>query len=87
MTVDTPIEMINIWRHGCSCAPPDHPEECQECTRVLVDAIEVWLRMPLWKRILLNSRGYEWLRKYVAWKHGVHPQIEPPEAPASVEEP
>lgn len=36
----TPLEMIAEWRRGCSCAAPGRPEECRECTRALVDALE-----------------------------------------------
>lgn len=36
----TPLEMIQEWRRGCSCADPQHPEQCQECTRALIDAME-----------------------------------------------
>jgi len=84
MTISTPLEMIAIWRQGCSVSaertdPDDlkhegpQPELCPECTRGLVDGLEVWLRMPLWKRVWLQSRGYVWLRKYVAWKMNQHP--------------
>lgn len=36
----TPLEMIAEWRRGCSCAPPEHPEECHDCTRALIDALD-----------------------------------------------
>lgn len=36
----TPLEMIAEWRKGCSCAPAGKPEECAECTRALIDALE-----------------------------------------------
>ena len=36
----TPLEMIAEWRRGCSCAPPERAEECHECTRALIDALE-----------------------------------------------
>lgn len=36
--------MIAEWRKGCSCASHGRPEECQECTRGLIDAIEGRLR-------------------------------------------
>ena len=36
----TPLEMIAEWSKGCSCATAGNPEECQECTRALIDAIE-----------------------------------------------
>jgi hypothetical protein len=36
----TPIEMIEEWRRGCSCAPNGAPEECHECTVALIDALE-----------------------------------------------
>lgn len=39
-----PLEMISEWRKGCSCGSVDHPEECRECTRALVDAIEAELK-------------------------------------------
>lgn len=54
----TPLEMIEEWRKGCSCAGPSHdemmglppessqPEECLDCTRALVDALERSLRQP-----------------------------------------
>lgn len=34
------LEMIMEWRKGCSCAPPEHPKECPECTLGLINAIE-----------------------------------------------
>lgn len=36
----TPLEMITEWRKGCSCAHAGKPEECHECTRALIDALE-----------------------------------------------
>ncbi len=36
----TTLEMIAEWRKGRSCAPSEAPEECPECTRALIDAIE-----------------------------------------------
>lgn len=48
----TPLEIIEIWRSGCSCAGPAHDhmfglppettksEECLECTVGALDAIE-----------------------------------------------
>ena len=32
--------IINEWRKGCSCAPEDAPEECAECTKAAIQAIE-----------------------------------------------
>lgn len=40
----TELEMIAEWRKGCSCASKERPEECTECTRGLVDALEAKLR-------------------------------------------
>ena len=34
------LEMIMEWRKGCSCATPEHPEKCPECTLGLIEAIE-----------------------------------------------
>lgn len=34
------LEMIAEWRTGCTCAPPEHPEECVACTINLISAIE-----------------------------------------------
>ncbi len=34
-----PLAMINEWRKGCSCASLAHPEECQSCTRALIEAL------------------------------------------------
>lgn len=39
----TPLEMIAEWRKGCSCSSPEMPEECSECTKALIDAIEAFL--------------------------------------------
>jgi hypothetical protein len=39
----TPLEMIAEWRRGCADAHPTmgkRPEECQLCTRELIEAIE-----------------------------------------------
>lgn len=36
----TPLEMIEEWRNGCSCGSVEHPEDCTECTRALIDALE-----------------------------------------------
>jgi hypothetical protein len=36
----TPEEMIREWCKGCSCAPPERPEECPACTRALIEALE-----------------------------------------------
>lgn len=32
--------IINEWRKGCSCASDDAPEECAECTKAAIQAIE-----------------------------------------------
>jgi hypothetical protein len=39
-------EMIAEWKRGCSCAPKESPEDCQACTRALIDAIERKLALP-----------------------------------------
>lgn len=36
----TLLEMIAEWRKGCSCSSHGKPEECAECTKALIDAIE-----------------------------------------------
>lgn len=41
------FDMIAEWKRGCSCADAQHPEECQECTRALIECIEKRLRNPL----------------------------------------
>lgn len=41
MTLQQDIaRLIAIWKTGCSCATKDAPEQCPECTRGLIDAIE-----------------------------------------------
>lgn len=40
----TPLAMIQVWLGGCSCAPKEHPEECLDCTRALIDALEPALK-------------------------------------------
>lgn len=32
--------IIAEWRNGCSCAGDEKPEECPECTKAAMDAIE-----------------------------------------------
>jgi hypothetical protein len=51
----TPLEMIAEWRKGCSCAPSGKPEECQECTRVLIDGIEGQLRLDECVPLIVNQ--------------------------------
>ena len=36
----TILEMIEVWRAGCSCAEEGKPEQCEECTLALIIAIE-----------------------------------------------
>jgi hypothetical protein len=72
----TPLEMIAEWRKGCSCGPQGHPEDCRECTVELINAMELWLRKPLWERVWLRSRGNEWLRRLQARR--AHRHLEPP---------
>lgn len=43
----TPLAMIQEWKRGCSCATPGKPEECAECTRGLLDALEPALKRQL----------------------------------------
>lgn len=43
----TPLAMVQEWRKGCSCSPKEHPEECLECTRALIDALEPALKKQL----------------------------------------
>jgi hypothetical protein len=40
------LQMIAEWHKGCTCATPGKPEECQECTRALIDALERRLKDP-----------------------------------------
>lgn len=35
----TPLEMIAEWRRGCSNTIGAEPEQCEECTRALIEAI------------------------------------------------
>lgn len=37
-----PLVNIAEWRKGCSCAPKDHPVQCEECTEGLIAAVENW---------------------------------------------
>lgn len=43
----TPLAMVQEWKRGCSCATPGKPEECAECTRGLLDALEPALKRQL----------------------------------------
>lgn len=38
-----PLEMIKEWRKGCSVSDCDRPERCEQCTRALIDCIELYL--------------------------------------------
>lgn len=38
-----PLRDIAEWMRGCSCGSVEHPEECLECTRALIEAIKRWL--------------------------------------------
>jgi len=40
----SPLEMIAEWRRGCSCSGKGHPENCQKCTRGLIDSLEMALK-------------------------------------------
>ena len=60
----TPLEMIAEWRRGCSCAPKEHPEECHECTRALINALEKALKGDIEKVTTLNSPWYR-LKRYL----------------------
>ena len=51
----TPLEMLAEWRRGCSCAAPEHPEECPECTSGLISAIERYHLLANSEMILPNS--------------------------------
>jgi hypothetical protein len=46
----TILEMIKVWKQGCSNASEGHPEECLECTRALIDAIERQELRALWNK-------------------------------------
>lgn len=60
----TPAQMIAEWRKGCSCADdPAHPEECQECTRGLIEAIDHWHAQSLWRKVWLLSRLRHWIMR------------------------
>lgn len=37
-----PLVNIAEWRKGCSCAPKDHPVQCEQCTEGLIKAVEDW---------------------------------------------
>lgn len=43
----TPLAMVQEWKRGCSCATPGKPEECAECTRGFLDALEPALKRQL----------------------------------------
>lgn len=38
-----PLRDIAEWMRGCSCGSVEHPEECAECTRALIESIKRWL--------------------------------------------
>lgn len=39
----TPLEIIDEWLKGCSHATKNRPEECHECTRSLIYALQLSL--------------------------------------------
>jgi hypothetical protein len=39
-----PMAISTHWRQGCSMTAPDAPEQCAECTRSMVAALEEALR-------------------------------------------
>jgi hypothetical protein len=51
----TPLEMIAEWRKGCSCAPAGKPEACQECTRALIDGLEIQLNSDDAAPLIVNQ--------------------------------
>lgn len=44
----TPLQMIAEWRKGCSNTTAEHPEECHECTRALIDNIDRHMTIEWW---------------------------------------
>lgn len=49
----TPLEQISEWRKGCSCSRPGKPEECLECTRGLIEALEKSIR----RTVMTDTKG------------------------------
>lgn len=45
----TPLQMIEEWKRGCSDTEHGRPEDCPECTRGLIDALE--------RRLVLLDKG------------------------------
>lgn len=61
-----PGEMIEEWKKGCSCSSDGKPEECLECTRSLVDALDKYYQeqsdlyqLPA-TRFVSNSPWRQW---------------------------
>ena len=58
MTVRPALDIIAEWRNGCSCATPGRPEECAECSRNAIEALERWLReLPAEVELAVLSHG------------------------------
>jgi len=58
----TPLEMIAEWRKGCTCADSEHPEQCPECTRELINAMEKVL--PFYQAAPDMAA---WIKKALPW--------------------
>lgn len=43
----TPLEMIAEWRRGCGNTIGAEPEQCEECTKALIEAIAAKLAEPV----------------------------------------
>jgi len=58
MTVRPALDIIAEWRNGCSCASPGRPEECGECSRAAIEALERWLReLPAEVELAVLAQG------------------------------
>lgn len=70
----TPLEMIAEWRRGCGNTIGAEPEQCEECTRALIEAIAAKLEESV-IRPTAESTTWEWeividdqLTEVVAWR-------------------
>jgi hypothetical protein len=55
----SPLDAIAEWRRGCSCAVKGSPEQCQECTRALVDALKHKLRAGHGVKVAVDFPGLD----------------------------
>lgn len=59
MLPNYPLAVIREWTRGCTCASPDNPGECKECTEGAFNAIRTWFEQAEKEAVTLEGDAFQ----------------------------